>query len=149
MNSYASNPVSDAQSEFVNRKPADLRHEIEASKEALTDTIKRIDERMHRAVDWRAHVRDYPLVAVGAVAVGGMLLAGLFSRRPSPRERIVDAIAESVEDITDNVRHRIGRQLTRTMTGSLVKAAVMTVVAKKATEYLCRTSTNVLNSDDR
>jgi outer membrane murein-binding lipoprotein Lpp len=135
-------------SESDNRNPAQLRNDIEASREAITDTIKRLDEHVHRAVDWRAQVRDHPLVAVGAAAVGGMLLAGMFRRKPSPRDRIVDAIAESVEDITDKVRHRLGSQLTRTVTGSLLKAAVTTVVAKKATEYVLQMTANALNSNN-
>jgi ElaB/YqjD/DUF883 family membrane-anchored ribosome-binding protein len=148
MSAKPTSPVLNMASESDNRNPAQLRNDIEASREAITDTIKRLDEHVHRAVDWRAQVRDHPLVAVGAAAVGGMLLAGMFRRKPSPRDRIVDAIAESVEDITDKVRHRLGSQLTRTVTGSLLKAAVTTVVAKKATEYVLQMTANALNSNN-
>lgn len=148
MSANASTSFSNLQSESVNRNPAQLRDDIEASKEAITDTIKRLDERVHRAVDWRAQVRDHPLVAVSAAAVGGMLLAGMFSRKPSPRDRIIDAIADSVEDVTDKVRSRVGSELTRTITGSLLKAAVTTVIAKKATEYLLQVTANGLKSNN-
>jgi hypothetical protein len=149
MSASASTSFSNVLSDPSDRNPTQLRNDIEASKEAITDTIKRLDEHVHRAVDWRAQVRDHPLVAVSAAAIGGMLLAGMFSRKPSPRDRIVDAIAESVEDVTDKVRNRIGTQLTRTMTGSLLKAAVTTVVAKKATEYLLQITASALNSNNR
>jgi ElaB/YqjD/DUF883 family membrane-anchored ribosome-binding protein len=148
MSANASTSFSNMLSEPTNRNPSQLRNDIEASKEAITETIKRLDERVHQAVDWRAQVRDHPLVAVSAAAVGGMLLAGMFRRKPTPRDRIVDAIAESVEDIADKVRNRVGSQLTRTMTGSLLKAAVTTVVAKKATEYLVQMTANALNSNN-
>ena len=148
MSAKATTTVSNMASESASRDPAQLRNDIEASREAITDTIKRLDEHVHRAVDWRAQVRDHPFVALGTAAVGGMLLAAMFRPKPSPRDRIVDAIAESVEDITDKVRHRLGSQLTRTVTGSLLKAAVTTVVAKKATEYVLQMTANALNSNN-
>ena len=148
MNGHASTSFSNISSESANRDPAQLRNDIEASREAITDTIKRIDNRMHRAVDWRAQVRDHPLVAVGAAAAGGMLLAGIFRRKPSPRERIADAIAESVEDIADNVRSRISTHLSRTMTSGLLRAAITTVVAKKATEYFLHMKADAMNSNN-
>ena len=148
MSANASTSFSSMPSEPGNRNQAQLRNDIEASKEAISDTIKRLDDHVHRAVDWRAQVRDHPFVAIGAAAVGGMLLAGMFRRQPSPRDRIMDAIAESVEDMTDKVRNRVGTQLTRTMTGSLLKAAITTVVAKKATEYLVQMTANALNSNN-
>jgi len=148
MSAKATTPGSNMASESASRDPAQLRNDIEASREAITDTIKRLDEHVHRAVDWRAQVRDHPFVALGTAAVGGMILAGMFKRKPSPRDRIVDAIADSVEDITDQVRHRVGSQLTRTVTGSLLKAVVTTVVAKKATEYVLHMTTNAFNSNN-
>jgi ElaB/YqjD/DUF883 family membrane-anchored ribosome-binding protein len=148
MNAYASTSFSNTSSEFSNRSPAELRSEIEASREAITDTIKRLDNRMHRVVDWRAQVREHPMIAIGAAAAGGMLLAGMFRRKPTPRERIVDAIAESVEDITDTVRNRVGSELTRTMTGSLLKTAITTILVKKATDYLLQLKADALNSNN-
>jgi len=148
MSANATTPFPNTPYDSATRNPEQLRNEIESSKEAITDTIKRLDEHIHRAVDWRAQVREHPFVALGAAAVGGVLLAGMFSRKPSPRDRIVDAIADSVEDITDRVRNRVGSQLTRTMTGSLLKTAVTTVVAKKLTEYLHQKTANGLNSNN-
>lgn len=143
MSANASDPISDILPKFTDRNPDQLRHEIETSKEAITDTIKRLDQHVHRAVDWRAQVGDHPFIALSVAAAGGMLLAGMFKRKPSPRDRIVDAVAESVEDITDKVRNRIGAQLTRTLTGSMLKAAATAIVTKKATEYLLHMSTRV------
>jgi ElaB/YqjD/DUF883 family membrane-anchored ribosome-binding protein len=148
MNADASTIFSNSPEESANRNPTQLRNDIEASREALTDTIKKLDDRMHRAVDWRAQVRDHPMIAVSAAAAGGILLAGLFRHKPTPRERIVDAIAESVEDLTDRVRSRIGSQLTRTVTGSLLKSAITAAVAKAATDYLLHINANDLNSNN-
>ena len=148
MSANAMTPIPNLRTESSDRNPAQLRNEIEASREAITDTIKRLDDHVHRAVNWRSQVRDHPFVALSAAAVGGVLLAGMFSRKPSPRDRIIDAIADSVEDITDKVRDRVGNQLTRTMTGSLLKTAVTTVVVKKATDYLLQMTANGLKSNN-
>ena len=148
MSAKATTPVSNMASDSDSRDTAQLRNDIEASREAITDTIKRLDEHVHRAVDWRAQVRDHPFVALGTAAVGGMILAGMFKRKPSPRDRIIDAIADSVDDVADKVRNRVGSQLTRTVTGSLLKAAVTTVVAKKATEYVLQMTANAFNSNN-
>lgn len=48
----------------------------------------------------------------------------------------MDALAESVEDITDRVGNRIVSQFTRTLTGGLLKAAVTALLTKEATAYL-------------
>jgi ElaB/YqjD/DUF883 family membrane-anchored ribosome-binding protein len=148
MSAKATTPVSNMASDSGSRDTAQLRNDIEASREAITDTIKRLDEHVHRAVDWRAQVRDHPFVALGTAAVGGMIIAGMFKRKPSPRDRIIDAIADSVDDVADKVRNRVGSQLTRTVTGSLLKAAVTTVVAKKATEYVLQMTANAFNSNN-
>ena len=141
MSAYESVPTSETSSRFADRNAAELRDDIKASKEAITDTMKRLDQHVNRAVDWRVQVGDHPYIAIGAAAVAGTLLAGLFKPKPSPRDRIVDAVAESVEDITDRVRNRIGTQLTRTVAGSMLKTAATALVMKKVTEYLLHMST--------
>ena len=52
--------TSETSSRFADRNPAELRDDIKASKEAITDTMKRLDQHVNRAVDWRAQVGDHP-----------------------------------------------------------------------------------------
>ncbi len=47
---------------------------------------------------------EHPYVAIGAAAGVGVLVSAIFKRRPSPRDRMIDALAETIEDITDRVR---------------------------------------------
>jgi ElaB/YqjD/DUF883 family membrane-anchored ribosome-binding protein len=121
--------------EPAERGAEDLRQEIEAKKEAIAETINRLDRHVQRAVDWRAQVGDHPYLALGLAFGVGCLLAGVFKSKPSPRERIMEAIAESVEDIADQARNRIGSRFRRPPTGGALKAAAA-LVTKATTAYL-------------
>ena len=109
--------------EPAERSSEDLRQEIDAKKEAIAETINRLDQHVQRAVDWRAQVGDHPYLALGLAFGVGCLLAGIFKSKPSPHERIMEALAEGVEDIADQARNRIGSQFRRPSTGSAPKAA--------------------------
>lgn len=83
--------------ELAERSSEDLRQEIEAKKEAFTETINRLDRHVQRAVDWRAQVGDHPYLALGLAFGVGCLFAGIFKSKPSPRERIMEALAEALK----------------------------------------------------
>lgn len=120
----------------MERSTEDLRQEIEAKKEGIAETVSRLDQHMRRAVDWRAQVGDHPYLAL-SIAVGvGCLLAGVFRSKPSPRERIMDALAESVEDMADQARNHIGSQFRQPSAGGALKAAAAAMVTQAATAYL-------------
>jgi ElaB/YqjD/DUF883 family membrane-anchored ribosome-binding protein len=122
--------------EPAERSSEDLRQEIEAKKEAFAETINRLDRYAQRAVDWRAQVGDHPYLALGLAFGVGCLFAGIFKSKPSPRERIMEALAEGVEDIADQTRNRIGSRFRRPPTGGALKGAVAALVTKAATAYL-------------
>ena len=121
--------------EPMERSPEDLRQEVETRKEAIAETINRLDRHVRRAVDWRAQVGDHPYLALGLAVGVGCLFAGIFKSKPSPRERIMEALAESVEDIADQARNRIGSRFRRPPTGGALKAAAA-LMTKAATAYL-------------
>jgi len=61
-----------------------LRDEVEQAREAATQKIEDIEEKVTNAAeqvkeqfDWRHQVDDKPLMAVGAAFIGGMVLGGL------------------------------------------------------------------------
>jgi ElaB/YqjD/DUF883 family membrane-anchored ribosome-binding protein len=122
--------------ESAERSPEDLRQEIEAKKEAIAETINRLDQHVQRAVDWRAQVGDHPYLALGLAVGVGCLFAGIFKSKPSPRERMMEALAEGVEDIADQVCNRLASEFRRPPTGSALKAAAAALVTKAATAYL-------------
>jgi ElaB/YqjD/DUF883 family membrane-anchored ribosome-binding protein len=122
--------------EPAERSAEDLRQEIKDKKEAITETLNRLDRRVQRAIDWRAQVGNHPYLALGLAVGVGYLFAGIFKSKPSPRERIMEALAEGVEDVVDQARNRIGSQFRRPSKGSALKAAAAALVAKAATAYL-------------
>src|SRR5688572_11127150 len=122
--------------EPAERSSEDLRQEIEAKQEAFAETINRLDRHVQRAVDWRAQVGDHPYLALGLAFGVGCLFAGVFKSKPSPRERIMEALAESVEDIADQARNRIDSRFRRPARGGALKGVVAALVTKAATAYL-------------
>jgi ElaB/YqjD/DUF883 family membrane-anchored ribosome-binding protein len=122
--------------EPMERSSEDIRQEVQTKKEAFAETINRLDQHVRRAVDWRAQVGDHPYLALGLAVGVGCLFAGIFKSKPSPRERIMEALAESVEDIADQARNRIDSQFRRPPSGGALKAAAAALVTKAATAYL-------------
>ena len=118
------------------RSAEEIRSDIAAKRETITETVDRLGEKIHETLDWREYISQYPYVAIGLAAGLGLLVSGIFKRRPSPSERIIDALAESVEDITDRFRDNIGDVIPKkTGPGRTVKAAVTAAVATAATNY--------------
>jgi hypothetical protein len=91
---------------------------------------------VHRASDWRVQVGEHPFLAVGAAFVVGGLLSGMFRRKPTPQERIIDAIADTVDDITSNVRDHIVGRFSSGMTRSVMKTFGAALAAKAAAAYM-------------
>ena len=130
------------------RKPEELRQDIEEQKESIAGTLKQLDKRLHKAADWRTHVGEHPFLAVGIAFTVGGLLSGVFRRKPTPRERILDALAESVEDITDQVRDRFVSQFTHSFARGMLKASAATLVTKMAANYISSRGNGNSNSND-
>jgi hypothetical protein len=120
------------------RSAEELRHDIAARREVIADTVDRLSERVHQTLDWRAYVAERPLVSVGIVAGVGFLLARkIFKPQPTPRERMLDAFAETIEDLTDRLRGQFDHlPLKRSGPGRTVKAAATGVLTKAITDYL-------------
>ncbi|HET8675019.1 MAG TPA: DUF3618 domain-containing protein [Blastocatellia bacterium] len=127
------------------RSAEEIRQDIAARRESISETVDRLGDRIHETLDWREYVAEYPYVALGLAAGLGFLVAGIFKikREPTPRERIYDALAEITEDVTDRVRGSIqdvvpkkggpGRTLKAAATAAVTKAA-LDFAKKKATE---------------
>jgi len=120
------------------RSAEELRHDIAARREVIADTVDKLSERVHRTLDWREHVAQRPLVSVGIAAGIGLLIAGkMFKRRPTPRERIMDALSETVEDLTGRLRGQFDQlPLKRSGTRRTVKAAATGLITKAITDYV-------------
>ena len=118
------------------RSTDDLRQDIKNQKAAIAGTIDQIDSRVHRAADWRAQVADHPFVAIGTAFVVGGLVSRLFRHRPTPQERIMDAVAEGFEDIADSIRNRVVSQVTKGVSSSVLKVVGAALVTRAASAFL-------------
>lgn len=120
------------------RTAEDIRHDIAARRDSITETVDHLSDRFQRTFDWRTYVKDYPLVALGLATGAGFLLAGMFKRRSSPTERIIEAFSDTLEDVTGRFRAQLDDAGLNRSTGlsQTVKAAATGVVTKAATDYL-------------
>jgi hypothetical protein len=138
------------QTEDAGRSAEELRQDIAARREMITETVDRISDRFQRTFDWRAYVADYPLVALGAAAGAGFLLSGLFKRRSTPAERIKDALADSVEDLADRFRGQFDGVLgSKPALSRSVKAAATGAIINAVTGYLKKRLRGASDYQDR
>jgi ElaB/YqjD/DUF883 family membrane-anchored ribosome-binding protein len=126
--------ISDAE-----RSAEEIRQDIAARRESITDTVDRLSDRFQQTFDWRAYVSDYPLAALGVAAGLGFLAARIIKPRPSPGRRIKDALAHGIEDLAGRFHHQleyVAPHRPGSGLGGTVKAALTGLVTKAATDYL-------------
>jgi hypothetical protein len=123
----------------ADRSAEEIRQDIAARRESITDAVDRLSDRFQQTLDWRAHVSNYPLAALGVAAGLGFLAARIFKPRPSAGKRIRNAFAYGIEDLVGRFHHQLqnvapyrsGPGISRTM-----KAAVTGLITKAATDYV-------------
>jgi ElaB/YqjD/DUF883 family membrane-anchored ribosome-binding protein len=119
------------------RSTEELRRDIAARRETITETVDKLSERVQRKLDWREYVVEHPVAALGIAAGLGFVVAGIFKRRETPGERILDAVSDVVEDFTDRFRGQLdGLPLKRSGPGRTVKAAITAMVTKSIVDYV-------------
>jgi ElaB/YqjD/DUF883 family membrane-anchored ribosome-binding protein len=125
-----------AEGDLDQRSAEEIRQDIAAKRETISETVDKLGDRIQQSLDWREYVNDYPFVALGAAAGLGLLVSGLLKPRPTPRDRIMDALAESVEDVTDRFRSNIDSVVSkRNNLSTSVKAAVSAMITRAAINY--------------
>ena len=121
------------------RSAEDIRQDIAARRESITETVDRLSDRFHQTLDWKAYVSDYPLAALGVAAGLGFLAARIIKPRPSPGKRIKNALAYGIEDLAGRFRNQlenVAPNRSGSGLGRTVKAALTGLVTKAATDYL-------------
>ncbi|MCI0387197.1 MAG: hypothetical protein MOB07_00270 [Acidobacteria bacterium] len=140
----ASSPGAPGVTGGAERSADEIRQDIAARRETITEAVDRLSDRFQRTLDWRAYVSDYPLAALGIAAGAGFLVARIFKPRQSPGERIKDALAYGIEDLTSRVRYQLDGFTAREHgfgVGRTVKAAATGLITKAVTDYLQNRST--------
>jgi ElaB/YqjD/DUF883 family membrane-anchored ribosome-binding protein len=127
------------------RSVDEIRRSIAAERETITDTVDKLGGRLQQAFDWREYVAEYPALALGVAAGTGILLSAVFKREPTPRERIMNAVADLTDDLTDRLADVAGDVFKRAITPQrTVKAVATGLVARAAIEFAKRTVTETV-----
>jgi ElaB/YqjD/DUF883 family membrane-anchored ribosome-binding protein len=124
----------------LERSAEEIRHDIAAKRESLSNMVDRLDERIHQTLDWREYIGDHPYAALGIAAGLGFLIWGIFRPHPTSGERIIEALAESAEGLTDRFRETVSNSPLEKESGlgRAVKATVATAVTRAALDSLTR-----------
>lgn len=122
------------------RSVEEIRQDIAERRESIAETVDEIGDRFSRTLDWREYLAEHPMIALGAAAGAGLLLSAFFKRRPSSSERIMYALADGVEDVTDRFRHQLNQAGAKKTSGGglgrTAKAAITATITKSVTDYL-------------
>jgi ElaB/YqjD/DUF883 family membrane-anchored ribosome-binding protein len=130
-------PIDYEATEPEERSVEEIRNDIAARRAAIATTVDRLGDKVEQTLDWRTYVNEHPMVALGIAAGVGMLAGRLFKPRPSPRQRILDAFADTMDDMRGQVRSVINQSTERRPgLGGAVKAAATAMVTKAAADYL-------------
>lgn len=115
------------------RSAEEIRQNIAATRDSITETVDQLSSRVQRTLDWKTYVADYPLAATGVAAGVGILLGYFIQPRASPGQRIHAALADLIEDTTQRVQTQLGdvglpgpglgQTLRAAAFGTLIKAA--------------------------
>ena len=128
-----------------------IRQDIAAKRDSISETVDKLGERIQETLDWREYIGKYPWLALGLAAGTGFVIAGLFKHEPTPRERIMDAVAEIAEEFADRARNVMGETLPgkKTGPGVAIKAAVTGAITKAAVDFGKRKASEMLAGNQR
>lgn len=132
-------PTGDARDNDTDedRSAREIRQDIAAKRESITKTVEQINDKVQRTLDWRTYAGEYPLVAIGVAAGAGFLVSRLFRPKPSPKDRILDAVAESFEDVSDRFAGYLEAvPKKKPAATTAIKSAAAAWLTKAATDYL-------------
>lgn len=63
------------------RSVEEIRREIEARRDSITDTVDKLGDRIEQSLDWREHVGRHPYVSMGVAAGLGLLIGRMVAGR--------------------------------------------------------------------
>jgi ElaB/YqjD/DUF883 family membrane-anchored ribosome-binding protein len=118
------------------RSSSDIRNDIAARRESISQTVGQIGEKIHQSLDWKGYVARYPYAAVGLAVGTGLLIGGLLVKRRSPTERIMDALMDKAEELGDGLRKSARKLIIKTAAPSLFRGTVYGIAGKALMQYL-------------
>lgn len=134
--------------EDLSRSAEEIRQDIAVRRAAISTTVDRLGDKVEQAFDWRTYVSDYPIVALGVAAGAGLIVSRVFKPRPTPGQRVLEALAYGVEDATWKLRDGLTEVTGKKRgVGAAVKAAATAWITKGLTDYLKARLTGTADSE--
>ncbi len=88
--------------EAVDRSTEELRNDITAQRESISQIVGRLENKVNDKLDWRKYFYEYPYASVGVAVGAGFLASRLLKKRPS--HKLADALLDSAERLMDRWR---------------------------------------------
>ncbi len=118
------------------RSSEEIRQNIAATRESITETVDELSSRVQRTFDWKAYVTDYPLAATGVAAGLGIMLGYLIRPRTTPAQRVSRAFAEMVEDTAYRFQGEFNNSgIHRSGLGQTLRAAAIASLVQKVGDF--------------
>lgn len=106
------------------RSAEEIRQDIAAKRESISNTVGKLGEKIQDKLDWRGYVTRHPYASMGVAAGAGFLVAGMIQRKTSPRQRIMNAVTDAIEDIGADVQKSIRRMIVKKGTPMVAQRAL-------------------------
>lgn len=106
-----------------------IRQDIAQAEQEMSQTVEEIGERIKEKLDWQEYIKESPYLALGIAAGVGYLASGLFIKKRSSMDRLLDLVG-------DEVRGAAGGMVARTAGPGLVKVTLLGIASKAAVNWL-------------
>jgi ElaB/YqjD/DUF883 family membrane-anchored ribosome-binding protein len=114
------------------RSAEEIRNDIELKKQAISETVDQLNERLHEGMDWRSYVRRHPFLALGVAAGLGFFVSGKLVKPQTP----VEKIADTIQNLTGKAKEQ-----------SLIKLALYSLGTKIVSDLLKSASAKEIIND--
>ena len=118
------------------RSSADIMNDIASRRESITQTVDQLGEKIHEALDWRGYVRRYPYASLGLAVGTGFVVAGIFRRKSSPMDRLLDAVSDRAERLGEHFLKSATRLIVKTAAPGLFRGTLYGIAGKALMQYL-------------
>jgi hypothetical protein len=133
---------------FPRRSLDQLLRDIAVNREGISKTVERLGVRIDETLDWRIHVARHPYLALSAAAGLGLWLSGLFKSGPTPAGRVLDALSQAAEAVTNGLNESLKKGETEKAAPSALIALLGTTVARAGIDFLFRKADEVLRASE-
>ncbi len=118
------------------RSSTEIRNDIAARRESITQTVGQLGDKIHETLDWKGYVARYPYAAIGVAVGAGIIVGGLLKRKPSPSERIVEALVDKDDQLGDDLRDSVRKLFIKTAAPSLFRGSLYGIAGRALMHYL-------------